>query len=290
MPFTARWLRAVTLRPARPYKPITCQGMIPLTMARIGQSGTVLLLAAGAILALAGVTGIFSLSSLPNERGTAGSGMLPETSAGSRTSADHLPLPAPATTGTVSVEEALFGRRSARDYSAEPPDLSEISRLVWAAQGVTGTLGFRTAPSAGALYPLEVYVAAGNITGLPAGIYHYLPDTHALEKTGDRDVREELCRNALDQEPVRNAPAVIIIAADYNRTTVKYGTRGIRYVHMEAGHAAQNICLQAYALGIGTVPVGAFDDGGVRSVLGLPPEQVPLYLMPVGNLPVQGGV
>lgn len=259
-------------------------------MALNGQSGTALLLAAGIILALAVVTGIFSLSAPPGDRDAAGSGIPPVTAAGTRTAAaDHLPLPAAVTTGTVSVEEALAGRRSAREYSAEPPDISRIARLVWAAQGVTGTQGFRTAPSAGALYPLEIYVAAGNVTGLPAGLYHYLPDTHALEKTGDRDIREDLCRNSLDQKPVRDAPAVIIIAADYNRTTAKYGTRGIRYVHMEAGHAAQNICLQAYALGIGTVPVGAFDDGGVRSVLGLPPEQVPLYLMPVGNVPVQGG-
>ena len=196
----------------------------------------------------------------------------------------RISLPAPVTAGTVPVEKALSYRRSVREYSETPIDITDIAQLLWAAQGVTDPVtGFRTAPSAGALYPLEVYVACGNVTGLPAGVYRYIPGPHALGQVGGRDVREELYRSALQQQPVRGAPAVIVIAADYNRTTGKYGERGIRYVHMEAGHASENVYLQAYALGLGTVAIGAFDDDGIGQALGLPQEQAPLYLMPVGK-------
>ncbi len=192
-------------------------------------------------------------------------------------------LPAPERTGMVSVEEAVAGRRSVREYAATPLELSELSQLLWAAQGVTDPSGLRAAPSAGALYPLEIYIACGNVNGLVPGVYQYLPEPHAVNRVIDRDVREDLYRSALEQSSVRNAPAVIIIAADYQRTTGKYGERGIRYVHMEAGHAAENVYLQAYTLGIGTVTIGAFDDSGVASLLGLPGNQTPLYLMPVGK-------
>lgn len=196
----------------------------------------------------------------------------------------RFPLPAPKITGTVSVEEAVVSRRSVREYATSPLEISEISQLLWAAQGQTDPSGLRAAPSAGALYPLEVYVACGNVTGLSGGVYHYLPESHALDRVIGRDVREDLYQSALRQPSVRDAAAVIIIAADYNRTTRKYGERGIRYVHMEAGHASENIYLQAYALGIGTVAIGAFDDSGITSVLGLPHNQTPLYLMPIGKV------
>ena len=203
-------------------------------------------------------------------------------------SPDHLiPLPAPDTTGMVSVEEALSGRRSVREFAATPLEISELSQLLWAAQGVTDPSGLRAAPSAGALYPLEIYVACGNVNGLLPGVYHYLPGSHAVNRIVDRDVREDLSASALGQSSVRDAPAVIIIAAEYQRTTGKYGERGIRYVHMEAGHAAENIYLQAFTLGVGTVTIGAFDDSGVVSVLGLPGNQIPLYLMPIGKRPIQ---
>lgn len=195
----------------------------------------------------------------------------------------HIPLPAPILSGAAPVGEAIHNRRSVREYEKTPLELSDISQLLWAAQGVTGPSGLRAAPSAGALYPLEVYVACGDVAGLHIGVYHYLPESHALEPVVGRDVRQDLYHSALQQPPVRDAAAVIIIAADYNRTTQKYGERGIRYVHMEAGHASENIYLQAYALGIGTVAIGAFDDRGVASVLGLPQNQTPLYLMPVGK-------
>ncbi len=198
-----------------------------------------------------------------------------------------IPLPAPVTTGPVSVEEAVAGRRSVREYAATPLEIADLSQLLWAGQGVTGPAGLRAAPSAGALYPLEIYVACGNVNGLLPGVYHYLPGSHVLNRILDRDVREDLSAGAVGQSSVRDAPAVIIIAADYQRTTGKYGERGIRYVHMEAGHAAENIYLQAYTLGIGTVTIGAFDDSGVASLLGLPGNQTPLYLMPVGKLRIQ---
>lgn len=195
-----------------------------------------------------------------------------------------IPLPVPEITGTVSVEEAVWNRRSIRQYAAVPLEISEISQLLWAAQGLTGSSGLRAAPSAGALYPLEIYITCGNVTGLPGGVYHYLPESHALETVLEREVLESLYRSSQSQSPVRDAAAVIIIAADFRRTTSKYGDRGIRYVHMEAGHASENIYLQAYTLGLGTVAIGAFDDNSVRSVLGLPPDHMPLYLMPIGKL------
>jgi SagB-type dehydrogenase family enzyme len=194
-------------------------------------------------------------------------------------------LPPAKVTGAISVEEAIAHRRSIREYSSAPLDITDISQLLWAAQGITGPSGFRAAPSAGGLFPLEIYVACGKVTRLSTGVYMYLPESHALEQVTDRDIMADLYRNALYQPSVKDAAAVIIIAADYNRTTIKYGERGIRYVHMEAGHAAENIYIQAYTLRIGTVTIGAFDDNGIRSVTGIPQNQVPLYLMPVGLIP-----
>ena len=143
--------------------------------------------------------------------------------------------------------------------------------------------GWRTAPSAGGLYPLSLHVVAGNVAGLAAGVYTYRPDGHALEKVKDGDCRADLARASLDQSWVADGAISIVVAADYEITKAKYGERGTRYVHLEAGHAGQNICLQAVALGLGAVTVGAFDDAGVRDTLGLPGDLVPLYVIPVGN-------
>lgn len=145
-------------------------------------------------------------------------------------------------------------------------------------QGISDTGGRRTAPSAGALYPLEVCVVAGNVTGLSVGIYSYDPHKHELSRTLDRDKRVELSKAALGQSSIKNAAAVLVISAVYERVTVKYGERGIRYLHMEAGHAAQNVFLD-----LGTVVIGAFHDEQVRAVLHLPGQVQPLYLMPVGK-------
>jgi SagB-type dehydrogenase family enzyme len=143
--------------------------------------------------------------------------------------------------------------------------MAELGQLLWAAQGITSDRGLRTAPSAGALYPLELYAA------VPEGVFRYEPHEHQLVSISSQDLREGLKNAALGQEPVGQAPAVFILTAVYQRTAVKYGTeRGPRYVHLEAGHAAQNLLLEAVALGLGAVPIGAFDEKAVQGVLGLP--------------------
>ena len=194
-------------------------------------------------------------------------------------------LPQPRLEGDTSLEEALQKRRSVREYAGAPLTLEEVSQLLWAAQGITSESGGRTAPSAGALYPLEVYLAAGDVEGLPAGVYRYDPAPHQLVKVKDGDVRTELCEVSLGQEAVRNGAIDIVIAAVYERTEVKYGDRAVRYVHMEAGHAGQNVYLQAAALELGAVTIGAFSDDAVAQVLGLRDDEAPLYVIPVGRLP-----
>jgi SagB-type dehydrogenase family enzyme len=160
--------------------------------------------------------------------------------------------------------------------------MNELSQLLWAAQGITHPRGLRTAPSAGALYPLELTVVAGMVTDLPAGIYRYQPAGHRIVLIAQGDRRATLADAALGQSSVRKAPVVIAIAADHQKTTTKYGDRGVRYVHLEAGHAAQNLYLQATALGLGTVVIGAFSDQSVAAVLQSAGQQ-PLYLIPVGR-------
>lgn len=192
-------------------------------------------------------------------------------------------LPEVRLTSDVSLEETLLYRRSIRDYTDEALSLAEVSQLLWAAQGITEAWGGRTAPSAGALYPLEVYLVVGDVEGLTPGVYQYRPDGHELVKVKDGDVRGELAEAALGQDSVRNGAIDIVIAAVYERTTVKYGERGIRYVHMEAGHAAQNVYLQANALDLGTVTIGAFYDDSVRDIVGMPGDVAPLYVIPVGK-------
>ena len=201
-----------------------------------------------------------------------------------KTFSEIIQLPRPHYDSRSSVESALLERRSIRTFSDEPVTLAEISQLLWAAQGVTHRRSFRTAPSAGALYPLEIYIVAGQVTGLAAGIYRYKPNLHELSKIVEGEKRADLCRAALNQSAVKKAPVVILICAVYRRTTVKYGQRGIRYVHMEVGHSAQNICLQAVSLGLGTVPIGAFRDDQVKKILHCQADEEPLYLMPVGKL------
>lgn len=196
---------------------------------------------------------------------------------------ETIDLPAPRTESATSVEEAIAGRRSVREYTKEPITLQEVSQLLWAAQGITSPEGHRTAPSAGALYPLEVYVVAGSVGDLPAGIYRYIPAEHRLAPIRPGDLRSELAEAAIGQESVRDAAANIVIAGVYERTTGKYGERGVRYVHIEAGHAAENIYLQAESLGLGTVIIGAFEDAALRRILGMAENETPLAVMPVGR-------
>ncbi|NNG16012.1 MAG: SagB/ThcOx family dehydrogenase [Gemmatimonadales bacterium] len=194
-------------------------------------------------------------------------------------------LPAVPRDDPGSVDDALRRRRSVRTYSTGSLTLDQVSQLLWAGQGITGPDGLRTAPSAGALYPLEMYLVVGAVDGLSNGVYHYRPERHDLVLQQPEDRRAALARAAVRQVWMADAPAVVVIAAEYQRTTVKYGQRGIRYVHMEVGHAAQNIYLEAVALDLGTVFVGAFDDDRVHAALNLPAEHRPLGLMPVGRLP-----
>lgn len=191
-------------------------------------------------------------------------------------------LPEPEWQGDVAVETALRNRRSVRTFGPEPLTLTEVSQLLWAAQGIR-VADFRTAPSAGALYPLEVHVAAGNVEGLDAGVYRYVPSAHGLSEVVRGDVRGSLAGAAWWQSWVREGAIALVISAVYERTTKKYGERGIRYVQMEAGHAAQNVYLQAQALGLGTVMVGAFRDNRVKKVLRLRDDEQPLGIMPVGK-------
>jgi SagB-type dehydrogenase family enzyme len=195
----------------------------------------------------------------------------------------NLTLPTPLYESQTSLEKALQTRRSVRTYSLEPLSLAEVSQLLWAAQGLTHPNGLRTAPSAGALYPLDIYLLAGNVTGLSGGIYHYQPGDHTLVLMSTEDKRQDLYQAALQQSPVKDAPIVFVISAVYERTTGKYGQRGIRYVHMEVGHAAQNIYLQAESLGLGTVFIGAFHEDEVKEALNLGGEEINLGLMPVGR-------
>jgi SagB-type dehydrogenase family enzyme len=198
-------------------------------------------------------------------------------------SPEFISLPEPVTSGEKPLEALLQQRRSVRKFQEAGLDLSAIGQLLWAAQGITDPQGFRTAPSAGALYPLELYVVAGNVHSLPPGVYHYHPDKHRLQLTEPGDQRHMLARAALEQPWGKAAAAVVVVTAVYGRTTRKYGERGIRYVHMETGHAAQNLFLQAEALGLATVVVGAFEDDAVAMVLKLPSDVQPLMLMPVAR-------
>jgi len=196
---------------------------------------------------------------------------------------ETIKLPEPRSSSPVSIEEALTRRRSEREYADASLKLVEVAQLLWAAQGITNRMGFRTAPSAGALYPLEVYLVVGKVEGLGAGVYKYQPLKHCLLTVAAGDRRVDLAAAGLGQSCIKNSPAAIVFAAVCERVTRKYRDRGIRYAHMEAGHAAQNVYLQAVSLDIGTVVIGAFYDEKVQRVLGLLKDEEPLYIMPVGK-------
>ncbi|MEN4006161.1 MAG: SagB/ThcOx family dehydrogenase [Methanobacteriaceae archaeon] len=202
-----------------------------------------------------------------------------------RKTTDIVELPNPAM-GTMLVEEAIQNRRSIRSYTDEPLSLEDISQLLWAIQGITDPdRGFRAVPSAGRTYPLEVYLVVGTdgVKNLSEGVYHYDPLKHRLGKFLEGDVRSSLADAAHGQPWVAEAPVNIVITAVYNRTTDKYGDLGVRFVHMEAGHAGQNLFLQAVARGLGTVSVGSFYDEQVEKLLQLPADEKTLYIFPVGH-------
>jgi SagB-type dehydrogenase family enzyme len=207
---------------------------------------------------------------------------------GSSPTAEGMPtisLPAPRLEGDMSLEEAILNRRSRRDFKDSPLTLGEVSQILWAAEGITSDTGLRAAPSAGALYPLDLYLVVGKqgVAGLGEGVYHYLPHSHSLESILEGDVRQTLARLSLEQMFIAEAPLSLLITGEYERTTGKYGDRGVRYVHMEAGHVGQNVYLQAEALGLGTVTIGAFQDEEISQALNLPSGHRPLYVMPIGH-------
>jgi SagB-type dehydrogenase family enzyme len=182
----------------------------------------------------------------------------------------------PRPTSAMSLDKAIALRRSVREFASTALTWSQIGHLLWAAQGITDAEGKRTAPSAGATYPLELYVATAE------GLFHYRPREHDLVRVTGRDVRAHIRRAAGGQDAI-DAPAVFAFTAVLARTAGRYGDRAIRYVQIEVGHAAQNLLLEAVALGLGAVPVGAFGDAVLHRALGLPADQVVLYLVPVGR-------
>jgi len=185
-------------------------------------------------------------------------------------------LPKPNQDGSVSLEKAIAARRSRRHFLPKPLTPEQTGQLIWAAQGKDARSGYRTTPSAGATYPLELFVVNGD------GLFRYLLDRHCLEKLTEQDLRAELASAAWGQGFIEDAPLTLVFTAQFSRTTGRYGQRGIRYVYMEAGHAAQNVHLQAQVLGLGSVPVGAFDDASVSKALSLPGELEPIYMVTVG--------
>ena len=195
-------------------------------------------------------------------------------------------LPGPKMEGTISVEQAIRQRRTVRAYSSEILQLDQLSQLLWSAQGLTGKRRFkRAAPSAGALYPMDVYAVAGQsgVAEVEAGVYHYEPRLHGLSLITKTDVRDRVARAAISQMWMAKAPVNLVITAEYSRVTGKYGNRGIRYALIEAGHIGQNLFLQAEALGLKAGIVGAFRDKELAGVLQLPPAHEPLLIMPVGH-------
>jgi SagB-type dehydrogenase family enzyme len=204
-------------------------------------------------------------------------------SAGTRGAAGRIALPRPLFGRRLTVEAAIRSRRSIREFGPGPVTLEEISQILWAAQGITDPAGYRTAPSAGALYPLEISLIAGNVESLPAGIYRYDPRANALDAGAAGDRRAAIAEAALSQRWIADAAAILVLAAVEERATVKYGRRGVRYVHIEIGHVAQNVYLQAAALGLGTTIVGAFDDDEVKHVADLRREEAPLCILPIGR-------
>ncbi len=193
-------------------------------------------------------------------------------------------LPQPTTDGTMSLEKAMSLRRSVRSYVNQPLTIEELSQLLWAGQGINNERGFRTAPSAGATFPLELFVMVNNVKGLKKGIYHYQIGDHSLKMTDARELEGEVTRASLSQSMISEAGVVIIFAAIFDRTTSRYGERGIRYIHNEVGHVSQNIHLQVSALNLGTVVIGAYRDEEVEAILDLGEEYRVLYMMPIGKI------
>ena len=194
-------------------------------------------------------------------------------------------LTRPLLDGAVSLEKTIKARRTVRHFAATPLSNEKFSQLLWAAQGITDERGYlRAAPSAGALYPMDLYAVVGKngITGLDAGVYRYEPEHHTLAQIAEGDFRKEAARASLYQMWMAEPPLQFVITAEYKRIAFKYGERGVRYAMIEAGHIGQNIFLQAHSLGLGAGIVGAFEDEAVIRAIQIPKTHQPLLIMPVG--------
>jgi SagB-type dehydrogenase family enzyme len=198
--------------------------------------------------------------------------------------AEAVKLPPPAKTGGMSLAEALQVRRTVRRFASRPLDLAQVSQLLWAADGTTDPRGLRTSPSAGATYPLDLYLVVGErgVKDLPAGIYHYQALAHTLAPVAPGDVRAAVARASLHQSWMAAAPVLVVITGEYRRCAARYGERAVRYTHMESGNVSQNLFLAAEALGLGAGIVGAFEDQALARAAQLPPAHEPLLVMPVG--------
>ena len=216
--------------------------------------------------------------------GTPGTPGIPGTPGASEGGGENKALPEPRVDGETALEATMAARRSVRAFQRGASLAREdLAQLLWSAQGVTeAEQGLRTAPSAGGTYPMVCYAVVGDVADLPAGVYRYDPDDHALSHHVDGDLRRDVAAAALNQNWLAEAPVVFVIAAVYERTAARYGDRAERYVHMEAGHVGQNIALQAVALSLGITMVGAFDDAAVSRRLELPDDHAPLYIIPTG--------
>ncbi|MCX7678530.1 MAG: SagB/ThcOx family dehydrogenase [Spirochaetes bacterium] len=192
-------------------------------------------------------------------------------------------LPPPKFEGNVSVEKAIKQRRSVRAYLPAALTLHEISQLLWAAQGITNEEKLRAAPSAGALYPIALYVVVEKAESLREGIYRYFPEKHEIVRVKEGKFLQQLADAALGQHYIAECSVALVIAANYDRLRYRYRERSERYAHIEVGHVSQNVYLQAEALGIGTVNIGAFYDNEVAKVVGLELNEHPLCIMPLGK-------
>ena len=204
--------------------------------------------------------------------------------ASEKSSITTIALPKPDISQGIPLNSALKLRRSHRRFSEKPISLANLSQLLWSAQGITHFLGFRTAPSAGAIYPLEIYVLVSNVDKLSPGIYHYKPKSNELELIIKGNYRKQLT-SAANQRSIKKAAATLVISAVFKRTEKKYGPRAKRYVHIESGSAAQNVYLQATSLQLNTILMGSFNDKDVKQVMQLPEDNEPLSIMPIGHRP-----
>ncbi|MFC2061356.1 SagB/ThcOx family dehydrogenase [Elusimicrobiota bacterium] len=198
---------------------------------------------------------------------------------------DIIKLPEPVIKGEISLEQAIYTRHSVRSYSNKPLTLEDVSQLLWAAGGErvdAVTSASRTYPSAGACYPLEFYLVVGKVEGIEPGLYYYQADRHALKSMIKGELRNTLTHEGYSQSVIKNAPATVVVTAIYPKTTKKYGKRGEKYVSMDSGYSGENIYLMAAARGLGTVAVGAFNEMGIKRVLRLHDNEVPVCLYPVG--------